>query len=131
MRVRASSRFLAQRLVEAFLHQFGVAEDGGERRPQLVAHVGDELRLVLAGDLEFAALLGDLLEQASVLERDGGLVGEGLHEADDGLRELARLAPLQDQRAERTLGAEQRDDEGGAQSGFERSVAQGIAWALE
>ena len=79
-------RFLGQRPVEAFLHQLGVAEDGGERGPQLVAHVGDELRLVLAGDLELAALLGDLLEQARVLERDGRLVGEGLHQADDGLR---------------------------------------------
>ena len=78
-------RFLGQRLVEAFLHQLGVAEDGGERGSQLVAHVGDELRLVLAGDLKLAALLGDLLEQAGVLERDRRLVGEGLHEADDGL----------------------------------------------
>ena len=45
-------RFLGQRLVEAFLHQLGIAEDGGERGSQLVAHVGDELRLVLAGDLQ-------------------------------------------------------------------------------
>ena len=49
-RVRAIS--WTMRLVEAFLHQLGVAEDGGERGPQLVAHVGDELRLVLARDLE-------------------------------------------------------------------------------
>ena len=75
--MRASSRFLAQRLVEAFLHELGVAEDGGERRPQLVAHVGDELRLVLARDLELAAFLGDLLEQPRVLDGDHGLVGEG------------------------------------------------------
>ena len=30
----------------------GDADDGVHRRPQLVAHVGEELRLVLAGDLE-------------------------------------------------------------------------------
>ena len=99
------------RLVEAFLHQLGIAEDGGERGPQLVAHVGDELRLVLAGDLQFAALLGDLLEQASVLQRDGRLVGEALHEIDDGCRELAGLAALQDERAERPFTAKQRDNE--------------------
>ena len=131
MRVRASSGFLALRLVEAFLHQLGVAEDGGERRPQLVAHVGDELRLVLAGDLQLAALLRDLLEQARVLQGDGGLVGEGLHEADDGLGEFARPPPLQHQRSERALAAEQRDDEGRAQARFERSIAQWIARALE
>ena len=71
-------RFLGQRLVEAFLHQLGVAEDGGERGPQLVAHVGDELRLVLARDLKLAALLRDLFEQPRVLDGDHGLVGEGL-----------------------------------------------------
>ena len=83
MRVRASERFLAQRLVEAFLHQLGVAEDGGERGPQLVAHVGDELRLVLARDLELVELFcGDLLEQARVLDGDDGLVGKGLNQLD-------------------------------------------------
>ena len=46
-----------------------------------MAHVGDELRLVLARDLQLAALLGDLLEQAGVLKRDDRLVGEGLHES--------------------------------------------------
>ena len=118
------------RLVEAFLHQLGIAEDGGERGSQLMAHVGDELRLVLAGDLKLAALLGDLLEQAGVLQGDGGLVGEALHEADDGVGELTGLASLQNQRAERTLASEQRDDEGCAQARFERSVAQGIARPL-
>ena len=85
--MRASSRFLAQRLVEAFLHEFGVAEDGGERRPQLVAHVGDELRLVLAGDLEVLDGLGKfararlhLLEQPRILDGDHGLVGKRLQQ---------------------------------------------------
>ena len=41
-----------QLAVEAVLHQLGVAEDGVERRAQLVAHVGQELRLVLARHLE-------------------------------------------------------------------------------
>ena len=70
MRVRASRDFSAQRFVEAFLHQLGVAEDGGERGPQLMAHVGDELRLVLACDLKLPALLSDLFEEAGVLQRN-------------------------------------------------------------
>ena len=70
--------FLGWGLIEAFLHQFGVAEDGGEWGSQLVAHVGDELRLVLARDLKLAALLGDLLEQSRVFDGDHRLVGEGL-----------------------------------------------------
>ena len=45
--------------------------------------------------------------------------------------ELARLATLQDQRAERTLAAEQRDDERCAQARFERGIAQGIARPLD
>ena len=87
MRVRASVDFLPSGPIEAFLHQFGVAEDGGERGPQLMAHVGDELRLVLARDLKLAALLGDLLEQARVLDGDDGLVGEGLQQRDLFVRE--------------------------------------------
>jgi hypothetical protein len=37
-----------------------------------VAHIGYELGLVLAGDLEFTALLADLLEQSGVLNRNRG-----------------------------------------------------------
>ena len=62
MRVRASVDFSERCSVEALLHQLGIAEDGSERGPQLVTHVGDELRLVLASDLQLAALLRDLLE---------------------------------------------------------------------
>src|SRR5262245_47503415 len=87
----SSQGFWTLRLVESFLHQLGVAEDGGQRRSQLVAHVGDELRLVLAGDLKLPALLGDLAEQASILHRDGGLGSEGLDEPDDLRGEGAAL----------------------------------------
>ena len=87
-----------------------------------MAHVGHELRLVLAGDFKLAALLGDLAEQAGILERDSRLVGEALHQADDSLRELARAASLQEERTERTLGPEQRNDQGSVQTRFERSV---------
>jgi hypothetical protein len=42
-----------------------------------MAHVGDELRLVLACDLKLAALLSNFLEQVGILERNRGLVGKG------------------------------------------------------
>ena len=62
--------------------ELGVAQDGVERRAQLMAHVGEELRLVLARDLELAALLLDLAEQAGVLDRQRGLRGEGLQQLE-------------------------------------------------
>ena len=37
-----------------FLEDFAVADDGVERRAQLMAHIGEELRFVLARDLELA-----------------------------------------------------------------------------
>jgi hypothetical protein len=64
-------------------------DDGVERRPQLVRHIRQELRLVLAGDFDLAALLGDLLvtglellEQPDVFDSDHCLVGERLEERD-------------------------------------------------
>jgi hypothetical protein len=61
--------FVRRLAIDAVEYQFGIAEDGVERRAQLVAHVGEELRFVLARDLEFAALLLDLAEQPRVLDR--------------------------------------------------------------
>jgi hypothetical protein len=41
-----------------------------------VAHVGEELRLVLARLFKLAALVLDFVEQPHVLDRDRGLVGK-------------------------------------------------------
>jgi hypothetical protein len=61
-------------LIELAEHTFrqdlGEADDGVERRPQLMGHVGEELGLVLAGDLELATLLLDLAEETRVLDGD-------------------------------------------------------------
>ena len=54
------------------------SDDRVERRPQLVRHAGEKLRLVLAGNFELAALLLDLVKEAHVLDRDHRLVGECL-----------------------------------------------------
>ena len=55
--------------IDVVQDQLGVAEDGVERRAQLVAHVGEELRLVLARFGELAALVLDLSEQTCILDR--------------------------------------------------------------
>ena len=64
----------------------GQANDGVKRRAQLMAHIREELRLMLACNLELAALLLDLAEQARVLDREHGLGRKGLQKIDGGLR---------------------------------------------
>src|SRR6478672_3495001 len=61
-------------------HHLGQADDGVERSAQLVAHAGEELRLVLARQLKLAALVLDLAKQPCVLNRQHGLRGEGLQQ---------------------------------------------------
>src|SRR5262249_22133896 len=61
-------------------HHLRKADDGVERRAQLVAHAGEELRLVFARQLQLAALVLDFIEQTHVLDRDSGLVGKGHHQ---------------------------------------------------
>src|SRR6516225_7972421 len=63
--------------VSAVRHQLGVAQDGIKRRPQLVAHIGEELRFVLARFFELTALLLDFVKQPHVFDRNRGLVGKG------------------------------------------------------
>ena len=53
------------------------ADDGVERRAQLVRHVGEELRLMPVGRFNLPALFLDLAEQPGVLDRQHGLGREG------------------------------------------------------
>jgi hypothetical protein len=89
-----------------------------------VAHIGQELRLVLAGDLELPALVLDLLEELRVLDRQDGLAGEGAEQVDGAGRELAALAPVEHERAEHALGADQRHDQHRMVAGGETCIAQ-------
>src|SRR5215831_3285551 len=82
-------RFRSLRLVEAFLDEFGIPKNGRKRGSELVAHVGHELVLVLAGDLEIfdgfgklASACLDFLEESGVLDGDRRLVGEARNELD-------------------------------------------------
>ena len=97
--------------VDAVEKHLRVAENRIQRRAELVAHVGQELRLVLAGDLELPALLLDLPEQPGILDREHRLVGEGLHQVDCPSRELRLLPAHEHERAEDPIGPDERDDE--------------------
>jgi hypothetical protein len=83
---------LAKGLVEAFLHEPGVTQDGSERSSQLVAHVGDELGLVLTRYFEFAALFHNLIEQPHILDRDRGLISASREKANVLLLKRSCLA---------------------------------------
>ena len=78
-RREGSGRF--REIGDVFLENFAVADDGIERRAQLVAHIGEELRLVLAGDLELAALVVDFVEQPRILNRQNRVRSESLDQA--------------------------------------------------
>src|SRR5262245_2058370 len=89
--------------VDVVENKLGVAENGVERGAQLVAHVGQELRLVLACDLELTALLIDLSEQMRVLDRQYRLGGECFQQIDYVLRKRAGGLPPNDKRADHTI----------------------------
>ena len=84
----------AERAEDAALHHLGEADDGVERRAQLVAHVGEELGLGAVGALGLRLLVEVAL----------GEVGELLRLR---LELLARLLEVRDGRDELLLGLDQ------------------------
>src|SRR5262249_46257332 len=81
--VPASSKHSIQRLqvlrggLRVFPQHFRHADDRIQRRAQLMAHAGKELRLVLAGYLELLTLVPYFAEQAHVFDCDAGLICKG------------------------------------------------------
>ena len=61
--------FLIKLAEHSLPQDFREADDGIERRAQLVRHVGEKLRLVPVSGLDLAALILDLTEQPRVLDR--------------------------------------------------------------
>ena len=118
---RASCRAVA---VDVVSDQLGVAEDGIKRRAQLVAHVGQKLRLVLARFCKLPALVMDFVEQPHVLDRDHRLVGEGGDQLDLLVGERFHRASRQCNDADRRSFPQQRDAEDGAIAGNFR----GLLW---
>src|SRR6202040_3492802 len=85
----------------------GDADDGVERRAQLVAHIGKELRFVLTRFGELAPRLLDLVEQSRILDRQDRLRSEGLQQIDGVLGKFTRLFATYHQRTDDPIGAEQ------------------------
>ena len=111
------ARFRRHLAIEPVRKQFGVAEHGVQRRAEFMAHISEELRLVLACDREFASLLGDLVKEKRVVEREHGLRRKRLHEIDGG--KVARLAAQEHQGAENSVLAHERRDQRRAKAGGE------------
>src|SRR5207247_60634 len=101
-------RLVGNLAVDAVLQELRVAQDGVERRAELVAHVGEELRLVPARDLELPALFLDLPEQPRVLDGQGRLGREGLQRLDDLRREFPGGLPDEDEAPDDLILAEER-----------------------
>src|SRR5262245_3106080 len=80
--IKHGARLLRHIAIDAIEDQPGIAQDGVERLAQLVAHVGQELRLVLARLCKLAALVLDFVEETHVLDRNKGLIGERADQLD-------------------------------------------------
>ena len=74
--------FFVELAEHTFDEHLGKADHGIQRGAQFMRHVGQEVRLVLVGQLQLAAFFLDFLEQAGVGDGDRGLVGEGAHQRD-------------------------------------------------
>ena len=84
-----AAHLLRRVAVDVVENELGVAENGIERRAQLVAHVGKELRLVPACLRELPALvlklsraLAQFVEEPSILNSDDSLAGEAGNQRD-------------------------------------------------
>ena len=104
-----SAHLVRRVAVDLLEDQLGIAEDGVERRAQLVAHVGEELRLVLARLRELPALVLDFVEQPHVLDRDHRLVGKGRDQLDLLVGERLHRAAHHHENADWNSLAQQRE----------------------
>src|SRR5262245_53570087 len=105
---------LAFEIAGVLQQHLGDADDGVERRAQLVAHAGEELGLVLARFLELAALVLDFVEQPHVLDRDRRLVGKSRYQLDLLFGEWPHLGARQCQHTDEHAFTQHRNAERGA-----------------
>src|SRR6516164_2552425 len=103
-------------------HQFGIAQDGIKRRAQLMAHIGEELRLVLAGLLKLSALVLDFVEQPDVLDGDRSLIGKCRDQLDLLFGEWPYFRARQTQDTDWNALAQHRDGESCAEVAQSRRV---------
>ena len=103
--------FLVQLAEQSLTQDFREADDGIERRAQLMRHVGEELRLVPVGGFDLPALVLDLTEQPGVLDRQDGLRGKGLQKIRPLLGQIPDCLSPNRQAAHDLLFAKQRNSE--------------------
>src|SRR5271166_2282337 len=68
--------------IDAVQDKLGVAQNGIQRCPKLVAHVGKELGLVPTCDLKLAAFVLNFIKEACILDRNHRLIGKGRNQFD-------------------------------------------------
>ena len=99
-------------LAEHALQQhFREADDRVQRCAQFMRHARQELRLVVARDLELAALRLELAVQPGVDDREGGLAGEGFEQLDHVGRVVAGAASADHQHADHLVADDHRHGE--------------------
>src|SRR5215472_8924089 len=86
--------------ISAVGHQFGITQNSVKRRAQLMAHVSQELRLVLACNLKLPTLVLDFVKQSHVLDCNRRLIGEGRDQFDLLVREWPYFRARQNQDAD-------------------------------
>src|SRR5262249_49937865 len=94
--------------ISAVRHQFGIAQDRVERRAQLVAHIGQELRLVLARLFKLPTLVFYLVEQPRVLDGERRLRRKSLDNVHDILGKRTRRAAANNQHTDDIFPAQKR-----------------------
>ena len=110
--------------------QLGKAQNRIERRPELVAHIGEELGFVAAGCLQLTLFSSISRNSFAFWMASTDCAGEGLHQPHRGFREFAGGAALQNRRPEHAVGTDQRHDQHRAVPGRECLVAQRIGRPL-
>ncbi len=113
---RSGTRPSAPTSDRILLQHLAVADDGIERRAQLVRHVREERGLVLARDLE-------LMEQPRVLHGQRGLAGKCGHQIDDLSRKLARLGAGDRQGAHHLVLANHRHRQHRSEAALDHEIA--------
>src|SRR5262249_5180385 len=102
------------------------ADNGIERGAQLMAHVGEELRLVLARLGKLAALVLNFVEQPHVLDRDACLVGKRRRQLDLLVGEGAHGATEQEKNADWHSFSQQRHADTGSVASLPLRYRQAI-----
>src|SRR6516225_5556232 len=91
-----------------------------------MAHIGEELRLVLAGLFKLSALVLDFVEEPYVLDRNRSLVGKGCDQLDLLFGERPHLGTAQGKSTDRHALAQHRNTEVGTKMAKSLRLGPGI-----